>query len=113
MLVLSILATFHLLKYASSAIVIAKPKEGYDKTVRPNDTVILEFHFDVETISEIDPNTQIVQMSIMFGMFWKDHRIEVTTVGDVTEDSVSIIKDLIAQVLVFSFLLIRKQILLI
>ena len=100
MLVLNILATFHLLKYVSSAIVIAKPKEGYDKTVRPNETVILEFHFDVETISEIDPNTQIIQMSIMLEMFWKDHRIEITTIGDVTEDSVSILEDLIALVLV-------------
>ena len=100
MLVLNILATFHLLKYVSSAIVIAKPKEGYDKTVRPNETVILEFHFDVETISEIDPNTQIIQTSIMLEMFWKDHRIEITTIGDVTEDSVSILEDLIALVLV-------------
>ena len=87
MLVLNILAIFHLLKYVSSAIVIVKPIEGYNKNVQPNETVVLDFYFDVETIGEIDPNKQNIKMSIMLAIFWKDHRVNVTTIG--AQDPVS------------------------
>ena len=87
MLVLNILATFHLLKYVSSAIVIVKPIEGYNKNVQPNETVVLDFYFDVETIGEIDPYRQNIKMSIMLAIFWKDHRVNVTTIG--AQDPVS------------------------
>ena len=91
MLVLNILATFHLLKYVSPAIVIAKPEDGYNKNVQPNETVVLDFYFDVETIGEIDPYRQNIKMSIMLAIFWKDHRVNVTTIG--AQDPVSNFSD--------------------
>ena len=45
------------------------------------------FYFDVETIGEIDPNRQNIKMSIMLAIFWKDHRVNVTTIG--AQDPVS------------------------
>ena len=69
--------------------IFVTPSVGYDKNTQPTKTVALDFIFEVETISEINPDKQTLTLVLGFHFRWLEPRLNITKI----EDGVEVLKD--------------------
>ena len=62
--------------------IIVTPSAGYDRNTQPMKPVAVDFIFEVETISEINPDKQTLTLVLGFHFKWLDPRLNITKMED-------------------------------